>query len=97
MTNTVKDSATRLLNSIDAAETRLNGALSALANAKASIPADPVNAPIEAATVMLGRFGFVVLHRDMADRALGALAMVDGSPLIDELLAYMQAQRHFAD
>ncbi len=72
---------------------------------QAALPDQPMNAPTAEAMHILARHGFVVMHRDQMDHAIGIVRLacayehesVDEADRLEQLLAYMKVQRHFAD
>lgn len=103
--STINETTGRLRGAIEWAQRDLAGMQSSLERALKDIPADPLNAPVQAAMVMLGRFGFCVAHRDHFDAAIACVLIAasqdhetsEEGERLEKLLAYLESQRQFAD
>jgi predicted site-specific integrase-resolvase len=83
----------------------INGMRTHLCDLQRQLHNNPVNAPVEAATTMLGKFGFCVVHRVQLDKAIDCLESLvkedhdhaESEELLFDLLGYLKSQRQFAD
>ncbi len=101
--STIADLTRELAESLERSATAHEAAAAFFRTTRSAMPADAANAPLAQCQALLGRFGFVVVHRDQFDQALHQvrLACEDDyedrsvNERLERLLAYLKAQRAF--